>query len=142
MSRYPSNALSWRRFEAALGEIPEAVEREARAALLKGGQELQEGMELLAPEDTGDLKNSIHVTGPNSQTPPYSQPGGSRTTGPLEIAVTAGNSEVRYTHLVEYGTKHSAEQPFFWPVVRSLRKRVMGRINRAIKKGVREEWGR
>ena len=52
--------------------------------------------------------------------------------------VTVGNSDVRYGHLVEYGTADTAAQPFFWPSVRLLRKRTTDRIKRAITKAVRE----
>ena len=43
-----------------------------------------------------------------------------------------------YASWVEFGTKHSAANPFFWPSYRALRRRVMGRIMRAIRKAIRE----
>lgn len=97
-------------------------------------------MRVLAPELTGDLKESIAVTLPRQTTPPYSQPGGSTLAGPLEVLVTAGNSEVRYPHLVEYGTASAPAQPFFWPAYRLSRKRIASRIKRAISKAVKPRW--
>ncbi|EYD73613.1 Phage protein, HK97, gp10 [Rubellimicrobium mesophilum DSM 19309] len=95
-------------------------------------------MRALAPEDEGDLKASIAVTGPGQQTPPYSQPGGSMVVPENAAAVTAGNSEVRYPHLVEYGTKLQRAQPYFWPGFRLSRKKAANRIKRAIGKAIRE----
>lgn len=92
--------------------------------------------------DTGDLVDSIEVTGPGGTTPAYSQPGGSRIANELEAIVTVGNHAVRYPHLVEYGTALAPAQPFFWPSVRSLQKRINNRINRTARKAVREWWSK
>lgn len=90
--------------------------------------------------DSGALIDSIAVTLPGQTTPAYSQPGGSRTANPHEVIVTAGNSEVRYAHLVEYGTANAEAQPFFWPALRLSRKRIQARIDRAGRKAIRDSW--
>jgi HK97 gp10 family phage protein len=126
-----------RRFAAIPRKVREAVD----PALIKSADEMADLMRTLAPEKTGDLKRSIEVTGPGQSTPPYSQPGG-ETSVPLNAAaVTAGNTDVRYAHLAEYGTTNAAARPFFWPSVRLLRKRATGRIKRAISKAVKDNWG-
>lgn len=91
--------------------------------------------------DTGALIDSIAVTGPGQSTPPYSQPGGAKVMGEAEAGITVGNSDVRYPHLVEHGTKDAAAQPFFWPAFRLGRKRAAARIKRAMSKAVRDNWG-
>ena len=48
--------------------------------------------------------------------------------------VTVGNKEVRYPHLVEYGTNDTQAQPFFWPAVRANKKQTLNRIKREIRK--------
>lgn len=77
-------------------------------ALEKGAEEVAAAQRALAPDDpaTGapDLRTSIAVTPPGQATPAYSQPGGSRMASELEALVTAGNTDVRYAHLQEYGT--------------------------------------
>ena len=98
-------------------------------------------MRALVPEDTGALKASITVTGPGQATPAYSQPGGAVLVGETQAAVTAGNTDVRYAHLVEYGTRHAAAQPFFWPAERLHRKKATAKIRRAIGKAVRGRKG-
>ena len=125
-----------RRFAAVLRNVKEVVQ----PSLIKSGNELVAMQRQLAPEDTGALKASIAVTPPGGTTPPYSQPGGSRTAKDTEVLVTVGNSEVRYPHLVEYGTSKAAAHPFFWVAFRLLRARIKRRTKRDISKAVRTGW--
>lgn len=127
---------------ARIEGIPDAIRADLKPALAQSAGELSGLMAHLAEtsRDTGALIESIAVTPPGGTTPAYSQPGGSRTANDLEAIVTVGNSEVRYPHLVEYGTAEAAAQPFFWPAVRSLQKRINGRTNRAIRKAVTKWW--
>jgi len=127
---------------AAFDRITRAPREAVIPALMKSGHELAAAQKTLAEtsRDTGDLIESIEVTAPGQHTPPYSQPGGSRIAGETEVLVTAGNSDVRYPHLVEYGTANAEAQPFFWPALRLLRKRLQNRINRAAKKAVKDAW--
>ena len=125
-------------FQARMRAVPKAARAAVRPALLSAGQDVADTIESLAPEDTGDLKGSVAVTGPGETTPPYSQPGGSMTMPETTVAVTVGNSHVRYPHLVEYGTANAPAQPFFWPGFRLSRKKAQAKIKRAIGKAIRE----
>ncbi|MCS0460338.1 MULTISPECIES: HK97-gp10 family putative phage morphogenesis protein [Rhizobium] len=127
---------------AAFDRIRRAPREAVLPALLKSGEELAHHQKALAEtsRDTGALIDSIHVTMPGQSTPAYSQPGGARLAGETEVIVTAGNADVRYAHLVEYGTNDTEAQPFFWPALRLLRKRLQNRINRAAKKAVKDAW--
>lgn len=129
-------------FNAALDQILRNAETKITPALLKGGNEFAGMAKGLAESsrDTGALIDSIEVTPPGGTTPPYSQPGGSHVAGPTEVIVTAGNSHVRYAHLVEFGTSKTEAEPFFWPAYRVLKKRIRNRINRAAKKAIRDGW--
>lgn len=131
------------RFRARMQAIPEEVRKAALPAVLKSAEDVASAMRALAEgsRDTGALIDSIAVTGPGQATPPYSQPGGAKVVGELEAAITAGNSDVRYPHLVEHGTKDAPAQPFFWPAFRLESKRAAARIKRAISKAVRDNWG-
>lgn len=126
------------KFQRRMRAIPKAARNAVQPALAQGGYEIAEAMETLAPEDTGDLVGSIAVTLSGHATPPYSQPGGSNVVPENEVAITAGNSDVRYPHLQEYGTKHHAAQPFFWPGFRLAKPKAERRIKRAIAKAIRE----
>lgn len=144
------------RLEQRMAAIPAAVRQAVSPALVASGEELASTMRQLAPKDTGALTESIAVTTPGNMTPPYSQPGGMRVAGELEVLVTVGGEEVRYGHLVEYGTSrqfspdtntsqaigHDNAQPFFWPAVRLNQRRIKNRIKRAIAKAVRAQWDR
>lgn len=130
------------RLEKRLAAVPKAVKEAVQPALQKSGQELVSTMRKLAPEDTGALKESIVMTPAGQSTPPYSQPGGSTIVPENAVMVTVGNTDVRYPHLVEYGTTKAPAQPFFWPGFRLSQKRITNRIKRAIGKAVKEGWQR
>lgn len=127
------------RFQERIQAIPEAVREAAKPALQKSAEELAALQRQFAPVDEGELRDSITVTLPGQSTPPYSQPGGMRVAGETEVLVTVGNEDVRYAHLVEYGTVKAGAHPFFWPAFRLLRKRLQNRVKRAIAKAVRDE---
>ncbi|KQT08525.1 hypothetical protein ASG40_11645 [Methylobacterium sp. Leaf399] len=123
-------------------------------AVRQGADEIVAAQKRLAPKRTGALAASIVATS-GGAAPKYSQ--GGRTTGQasdpeLTVVVSAGNSKVRYAHLVEFGTAPHENKglfegsqnpgakpaPFFYPVARAYRKRVKARITRATKKAARE----
>jgi HK97 gp10 family phage protein len=128
------------RLRKRLEAIPANVKEAVRPALQKSGDELANRMRSLAPEDTGDLIESIAVTMGPGRTPPYSQPGGSKELLENQVAITVGNSAVRYPHLVEYGTAKAAAQPFFWPAYRLLRRKIQNRLRRSVSRAVKAGW--
>jgi HK97 gp10 family phage protein len=139
-----------RELQRKLKAIPGAAKTAAKTAVVQGATEIAGLQQRLAPVDKGDLRKSIAVTPPGGTTPPYSQPGGARVASEFQAIITAGNSDVRYAHLVEYGAApHIAggifdgaqhpgtpAQPFFWPAYRALRKRSKRRISTNIKKAI------
>lgn len=133
------------RIQARLNAIPRNVKAALEPALLKQGNAIADTMRALAPDDpaTGDpdLKTSIAVTGPGQQTPPYSQPGSNMTVPENAVAITVGGEEVRYPHLVEYGTIKAPAQPFFWPAFRLHRSKAAKALKRAASAAVRKNWG-
>lgn len=130
------------RLQRRLLAIPAAVKKELEPALMKEAHAIADTMERFAPEDEGKLKGSIAVTGPGRQTPAYSQPGGSMTVPENAVAVTAGDSDVRYAHLQEYGTMKHPPQPFFWPATRLHRKKAQKALKDAARRVVRKNWGK
>lgn len=160
------------KLQRRLAAIPKAVKSAAQVEILKQAEAMAETMRRFAPDDpaTGepDLKTSIEVTPAGKSTPPYSQPGGSLVVPENAVAVTVGNENVRYPHHVEYGTNpHDVSkgggtlrgriraalgggtqhpgapaQPFFWPAVRLHNKKSAAAIKRAVRKAVRDNWGK
>lgn len=127
------------RLKRRLEAIPKAVRAAAVPALLESANEIAGVMRRLAEpsRDTGDLIESIAVTGPGQQTPPYSQPGGSMTVPENAVVITAGSSKARHVHFIEWGTAQAAAQPFFFPAYRLFKARAKRRISNGIRKAVR-----
>ena len=153
-------------FQHRMRAIPKAARAAVQPVLLREAGKIATTMRALAPVDEGDLKASIAVTGPGQSTPAYSQPGGAMVVPENAVAITVGNEETRYPHMVEYGTaphdvtkgvnNHTllgkarkvmklgvmhpgtAAQPFFWPGFRMHRKKSLAAIKRAIGKAIRE----
>jgi HK97 gp10 family phage protein len=133
-------------------DIPQKAKSAAKLAVVQGATEIANLQQNLAPYDDGALHDSIVVTPPGGTTPPYSQPGGSQVAREGQAIITAGNTDVRYAHLVEYGTaphlaggmfegaEHpgTTAQPFFFPAWRALRTRAKSRITRAISKAIKD----
>lgn len=130
-----------KKLAATLDGLPKQIEDDIEKSVMKGAEEIAAAARLMAPVDTGELRDSIAVTGPGKRTPAHSTPGGAKVTGRLEAVVTAGNSDVRYAHLVEYGTQDTDAQPFFWPAYRNKRDRVKRRIKRETSKAIKKASG-
>ena len=128
-------------FQRRMRAIPEAVRKAVQPALVAAAEDVAATIRQLAPDDpaTGapDLKSSIAVTGPGQSTPPHSRPGGSFVVPENMAVVTVGNTDVRYPHMVEYGTVHSAAQPFFNPGKRLAKGKAIAKIRRAMTTAVR-----
>jgi HK97 gp10 family phage protein len=107
---------------------------------MASGNEVADNMRALAvaSRDTGALIDSIEVTGPGETTPPYAAGGGMRTAKANQVLVTVGNEDVRYGHLVEFGTAKSDAQPFMLPGFRLARPRVLSRLTRTIGVAIRK----
>lgn len=128
--------------EKRLLAIPREVLRELRPALVKGAQDIADAMEQLAPEDDGDLVNSITVTGPGGTTPAYASGGGSVTLPENVAAVTVGSPDMRHGHLQEFGTVNHEAQPFMRPAFRLKKAKVQRRIQTAVSKAIRNAGGK
>ncbi|SIT10972.1 HK97 gp10 family phage protein [Paracoccus saliphilus] len=120
-----------------------AAAEKLRPALVKSGEELAADMRQLAESSrrSGDLIESIHVTGPGETTPAHSADGGQRKAGEYEVLVTSGDSDTRHSHLVEGGTDERQHKdgtptgrmpakPFFNPAYRLNRTRIRRRLQR------------
>ncbi|MBN9333625.1 HK97-gp10 family putative phage morphogenesis protein [Devosia sp.] len=130
------------RLRRRFAEMRTNIEEATQPALVKQANTMADTMRQLAPEDDGDLIDSIEVTEGGKSTPAYSQPGGQMVVPANAVAVTVGNHAVRYPHLQEHGTTKHPAQPFFWPAVRLHDKKSRQAIKRAIGAAVRKNWGK
>jgi len=88
-----------------LKQLPKIAKETIKAAMEGGANQIVEMMKSLAPDDSGDLRDSIGWTW--GKAPKYSTVlalAKSSLAGDLTITIYAGNSKVRYAHLVEFGT--------------------------------------
>ncbi|NSZ83438.1 HK97 gp10 family phage protein [Agrobacterium tumefaciens] len=143
----------WDRLKRRLEKIPKAVREQTQPAITSAAQDVAAVMKALAPVDDGDLKDSIEVTPGGQKTPPHSQPGRSTVVPANAAMITAGNSKVRYAHLVEFGTRAhlnggqfagtknpgSRAQPYFFSGFRLAQKKAAAKIKRAMSKAVRSK---
>lgn len=105
----------------AFKAIPPAVRKAVRPAIDKGADELVSRMRYLAPEDEGNLRAGIRKE-------PIDE---------LGVRVVSNDPASLYQ---EYGTAKMDRNPYFWPSVNTLKKRVRSRIDRAIGKAARDYW--
>lgn len=135
-------------------KIKKALGPNIRKVLIQSAEEIVATQKRLAPVKDGDLQDSIQYTMGDEDPPKYAAFRDRRTKGgdpSLAAIITAGNSKVRYAHLIERGTaphlnggvfagsQHpgTEAQPYFWPGYRANRKKVKGRVTRAINKAVK-----
>jgi hypothetical protein len=152
------------RMRQVLKILPKDVRVQVRAAILESAEGVATLQRSLAPVRTGKLRASIKVT-PGEQDPPaYAALKSKKNNYPdpeLAAIISAGNSEVRTAHLVEFGSAphsvakgadrktgflqdkgphHPGSQahPFFFPGFRAMVKTAKRKINKAARKGIKD----
>lgn len=138
-----------------LAAIPPAVRSAAKQALAQSADEITEAIRAAAPQGkTGKLKRSIAQTWGGGAVRYSALKGNVGQAGDpdLSVVISAGNSEVRTAHLVEFGTaphingglfagtEHpgTRAQPFFYSTWRAKRRRARSRISRAVTKAIKQ----
>ena len=134
-----------------LAGIPAEVLQALRPALTKSVQEIAADARALAESSrrTGALVQSIEATAPGETTPPFASEGGRRTAGPNQAFLTAGDTDARHGHLVEFGTEERRHldgtrtgtmpaEPFLLPAWRLNKARTERRIKKAISDGTKK----
>ena len=147
-----------------LKQMPDAVVPELRAAIAQGAQEVVDIQKRLAPHGrTGKLAASIRWRYGDEAKAAYAglKSGGPKGDPRTSAILSAGNTDVRYAHLVEFGTAPHPQggifaargigrlfgsrvmhpgtppKPFFFPPFRAKKRAVKSRIGRAMTKAVR-----
>lgn len=135
--------------KAKLVALKERTADEVRPALAASADEIVAMMRRLVPVDSGALRDSIGWT--FGDKPRYAQALAVARAGDLVVTIFAGNSRVRYAHLVEFGARpHKAggkfagaehpgapAQPFFYPSYRALKRDAKRRIAKAVREAVK-----
>jgi HK97 gp10 family phage protein len=145
------------RLLAKMKALPAEVRSAIKQALAEGADEITDMQKRLVPVKDGDLRNSIVQTWGAGRVK-YSSLNAAAGVGDpdLTVRISAGNSKVRYAHLVEFGTRPHVNggkfagslhpgtraQGFFYGPYRALRKRVKSRITRATTKAAKKVAGK
>lgn len=144
---------SWKglpKLKARLEKLREQTRAEVSQTLAEAGDKIVAMMKRQVPVDSGALRDSIGWT--FGDAPKYSQRVATGKAGDIRITIFAGNSKVRYAHLVEFGTaphtvggefagaQHpgTTAQPFFFSSYRALRKEVTRMLRKAIRDAVKK----
>jgi HK97 gp10 family phage protein len=134
-------------FRARLRRITAKAEAAARVAMEKSADEMVETMKRIAPERTGELRESIRWKWVGPGEDPGALTVGKVRSGPnagkefaeMRLVIFAGNRETGeafYARWVEFGTSKSKAKAFFFPTYRGLRPTAKRRISRAIRKAL------
>lgn len=86
-------------------------------AVKESAQEIEAGAKERVHVDTGDLREAIHV----------------ERVGVAEYAVVAGDDDVFYGHLEEFGTIHSSPHPFLIPAAEAEAPRAAARVTAVLR---------
>jgi len=103
--------------------ITPAAQEALTDALNRSAMEGVKRVQALTPVDTGNLRDATQRT-----------PITSNSRG---VSVTIQNTDFK-ARWVEFGTTQAPAQPFFWPAIRSLRRRMTNRVKRALNAAAKE----
>ena len=126
------------RLQRRLKAIPQQVRDEMNVVLDKQAHELAATMKQLAPQEDGDLRESIQVEASPTYLARAVVAGGAKTTRPVREGADASYD---YAFAQELGTTKMPANPFFYPAVRLLNKRIKRRIKAAAARAVKKNWG-
>ncbi|MCB5173646.1 HK97-gp10 family putative phage morphogenesis protein [Microvirga lenta] len=139
-----------------LAALPQKARQTIGPAIDQGAAEIVGMQKRLVPKESGALERSIRAVKGNYKAENANvrgvSAGGVQGDPDLSVTIVAGDAAAWYARLVEFGTaphenkglfagtQHpgTRPQPYFYPPVRALRKRVKSRITRATKKAARE----
>lgn len=132
--------------KAAMMAIPQKIRDEVAKELEAQASKIVADMKLLAPVDSGALRDSIGWTWGDA-------PKGSVSVGQVRghryarMAITIyagtrdkslGQADAFYARFQEFGTVKMPANPFFYPTWRASKTRVKGALTRAVKRAVRK----
>jgi hypothetical protein len=136
------------RLERRIKAIPQAYRDAIKTQILISAQKIMEHQKRVVPVKTGALRASIVVTPGGTKKVAYSIGiGKARGDHELSARISAGNTNVRYAHLVEFGTTThiaggkfkgatipgAAAQPYFYPPWRLGKKRFRAEVSKVVR---------
>lgn len=142
------------RMRKVLKALPNTVRARIRQAIIEASEDVADSARTLVPYRTGALYESIKVTPGDQNVPAYASLKSKRTVPDPELAaiISAGNTNVRYAHLVEFGAAPHVNKgqfagtqnpgarprPFFFPAFRANKRKAQAKINKAARQGIKD----
>jgi HK97 gp10 family phage protein len=114
--------------------LPDALRKAARQSLTKSGSELVAGLQAVAPYDTGELKTAVSYRLEDTPTS-------------VSLTVIGGDDRTvehskQKARLQEFGTVDMPASPWFFPLYRRRKRAIHARLNRDLKKAIKDIAGR
>ena len=135
------------RLRARLAKVPDIAREAAASAMEECAAEIVAEMKMLAPVDSGDLRDSIGWTWGDIPAGSFmideirSGKNAGQQYATLRIKIYAGSREAFYARFIEFGTKTGVRaQPFFYVIWRKEKAKFRARIRAAIRKHIKEAF--
>ena len=126
----PSGVSGKEWYLTLLKSLPKEVVKALEVELALSAEILRKEIENAAPEDSGALRKTVRSK----------KVSGTAADNDLWYRISAGGNangeKVGYARLLEFGWSGGPAQPFFYPVYRSLKRRIRTRISRATNRGI------
>ena len=135
------------RTQAAMRRLTPAMVENITEAVDKGALAVEARAKQIAPRDTGDMANAIEVrenldgftaTGAIGNFAKLVKAGGDGIKRFIGVFPQKAGDPGWYAAWVEIGTQKAAARPFLLPSYLSQRRQIQNRINRAVRKAVRD----
>jgi hypothetical protein len=125
------------RYTARINAMPDSVRKAVSDVLEQNASEFATRLKGNVPKESGDLAATVTVSDTTVNAGFYS----AGSTKGLSKTVSIGNAEHPYAAALEFGHMdkgvHVQARPYFFTLLRVIKKRLSGRMSRAIKSAVR-----
>ena len=136
------------RLRARLAKIPDIAREAAASAMEECAAEIVAEMKMLAPVDSGDLRDSIGWTWGDIPAGSFmideirSGKNAGQQYATLRIKIYAGAGEGFYARFHEFGTKDgkTPARPFFYPTWKAKRAEFRRKIRARVRTAIKETW--
>lgn len=132
------------RLRSLLKALPQKQREEIKIALRQEANAIVQMQKQLVPVDEGETRDSIKAQSGLQAGEAYARVRGrARVQDPeLTMIISAGNPVSGNTtrsdaHLLEFGTSSMPRKPFFFPAFRAHKRDAVRRINRAVRKAIK-----
>jgi HK97 gp10 family phage protein len=103
-------------YKSRIPQIAATLDARVTAAMRTAAEQVEQDAKARVPVATGGLRDAIHTEMEGDS-----------------VSVIAGDDDVFYGHLVEYGTSRVPARPFLVPALESNRDNILASVNAALR---------